>query len=360
MSYTKTLINEWNLYATNIEGMKVKSIHLGGGTPNYLSPESLDKLFSIILKNTTDDFRGSIEIDPRVCRDEHLSILRKWGFHRVSLGIQDMNLDVQKAINRIQPIKLIEDIVKKIRNYGFDSINFDLIYGLPKQNWDILKHSLSKTVELDIDTIALYSYAHVPWKAKNQNLINEHDLLTGKAKLDLYSNARKFLTDHDLTEIGMDHFCKKESVLDVAKKKNYLTRNFMGYTAAKAPVLIGLGASSISFSGKSFIQNTKDIKNYDTTINSGILSIESGHTMTTRDIETNALIQEIMCKEKWTSNIKIDSKVLKEMQEDHIIMQDNNNFKIGSEGRPFLRNIAMLYDYRLINRNDQNMFSRTI
>ena len=358
--YLENILKEWKFYKENIKDFKVKSVHLGGGTPNYLSPNSLDRLLSEVLKKTTIDFSSSIEIDPRVCTDEHLEVIKKHNIHRVSLGIQDMNTDVQQAINRIQPVELVEGIVKKLRQYNITSINFDLIYGLPKQNWQSLHKTIEKTIELGVDTIALYSYAHVPWKAKNQKLIKESELLQGFDKLELYIKASELLLSSGMIQIGMDHFCKVGSILDVAKKNNHLTRNFMGYTSAKAPVLIGLGASAISFSGTSFIQNQKNVKEYLEDLKSDKLPIETGHTMTDQDIEINELIQQIMCNENWNSPIPIDQDVLTQMIKDQLVIETDGHYSVLDKGRPFLRNIAMLYDYRLQNRSTSSLFSRTI
>lgn len=358
--YLATLFKEWQIYLDNIKDFKIKSIHLGGGTPNYLSPLSLDELLTLVLKHKADDFSGSIEIDPRVCTIDHLRVIQKHHIKRVSLGIQDMNGDVQQAINRIQPTQLIEKTVKNLRDFGITSINFDLIYGLPKQNWESLKHTIKKTLEMDIDTIALYSYAHVPWKVKNQKLIKEDDLLLGQEKLNLFIKSTDMLVQNGMIQIGMDHFCKRGSVLDLAKRENYLTRNFMGYTTAKAPVLIGLGASAISFSGISFIQNEKNVKNYTDQITLGELAIEDGHTMTSEDIVVNELIQQIMCNENWSSKLPIDLAKLDEMLADELITRKDDHYIVQDKGRPFLRNMAMLYDYRLQQRTNSGMFSRTI
>lgn len=358
--YLAALLSEWNLYLDKMKNFKVKSLHLGGGTPNYLSPESLDELLATVLKNKAADFSGSIEIDPRVYTTEHLEVIKKHDIHRVSLGIQDMNEDVQKAINRIQPYQLIVNTVRDLRKFGISSINFDLIYGLPKQTWSSLKNTIEKTLDLDVDTIALYSYAHLPAKIKNQKLIKEDELLVGREKLDLFINATELLLENNMIQIGMDHFCKVGSVLDVAKKNNYLTRNFMGYTTSKSPVLIGLGASAISFSGISFIQNEKNVKAYDLKLKNGILPIETGHTMTKQDVEVNELIQQIMCNENWSSSLPIDEDILKSMLADELITLKNDRYVVSDKGRPFLRNMAMLYDYRLQQRTSSGLFSRTI
>ena len=163
-----------------------------------------------------------------------------------------------------------------------------------------------------------------------------------------------------MIQIGMDHFCKEGSILDIAKQNNHLTRNFMGYTSSKAPVLLGLGASAISFSGTSFIQNQKDVKKYDVIINSNKLPIETGHTMSRQDIEVNELIQQIMCNENWNSEIPIKNEVITQMVEDKLLTKKGKHYTVLDKGRPFLRNMAMLYDYRLQNKSTTGIFSRTI
>lgn len=361
-SYLETLLKEWQLYINSFPQIKIKSLHLGGGTPNYFTPASLDKLFTVILKNQAEGFQGSIEIDPRVCMDEHLKVLNNWGFTRYSLGIQDLNPDIQKAINRVQPLSLVKSIVKKINHYAHDDINFDLIYGLPKQTWHDLKHSIEQTIALDITSIALYSYAHVPWKAKNQKLIKEDDLLKGYDKYELFLKARDLLLSCGYVQIGMDHFCKKGTNLEKAKSSGSLVRSFMGYTISKAPVLIGIGASSISFTGNSFAQNEKDLEKYKKVIDSGKLPIVNGHVLNEDDHRMNDLIQEIMCHEKWESFKlnKLQEESLDKMLNDGLIKKEKKHFHVTKKGIPFLRNIAMIFDKRLENNSNTNQFSQTV
>lgn len=358
--YLELLLKEWKLYQTKYPGMKINSIHLGGGTPNYLSPESLDTLLSKLLKSKTNSFSGSIEIDPRVCESSHMKTIQKHGITRVSLGIQDFELDVQKAINRVQPFALVSNIVNALRDHGMTEVNFDLIYGLPHQTKETIEKTIKRSLEIGVDSIALYSYAHVPWKAKNQKLIKEEDLLQGLDKLDLFLAAKDLLIKSGMVSIGMDHFAKKDSSLNLAKNENRLKRNFMGYTVNKAPTLLGLGASAISFSGESFIQNEKNVMGYGLKINNGQLPIETGHTMTGRDKEIDELIQQIMCNENWQSPTDVAPDMLNQMESDGLISRNNGRYHVEDIGRPFLRNMAMLYDYRLIQKKTQARFSRTI
>src|SRR5690606_12074272 len=208
---------EWNLYEKSIGPLKVNSLHLGGGTPTFLSPKNLKKLISALTKNKSDNFIGSIEVDPRTCTLDHLKTLKELGFQRISLGIQDFDQRVQKSINRYQPVSLVKSLVDHIRALDFESINFDLIYGLPNQTIESVQDTIKIVNELNPDLIAFYGYAHLPSKISNQKLIRSDELPTPELRQKLYETGKELLTSSGLVDIGMDHFAKETNYLCLAK-----------------------------------------------------------------------------------------------------------------------------------------------
>lgn len=350
--YIQSLINEWKFYTQNIDNIKLKSIHFGGGTPTFLPAEQLRELLSIFKPHLHDDFIGSIEIDPRTVNKEQIEVLREFGFHRASLGIQDFDRDVQTSINRIQSYELVEGVVKMLRESGFDSINFDLIYGLPKQSLQSVKRTIELVSKLSPDLLAFYSYAHLPDRIPNQKLIDESSLPTGNLKRELYEAGKKTLFECGYYEVGMDHFAKKTNYLYQAFDKKKLHRSFMGYTDAKSSTLIGLGATSISNTDYSFRQNSKDVKDYTEQMSKIRLpENQTSHELNPADQIINEVIQNLMC------NLQADiSKIesleiwkdiqlgLDEFSKDGLTNLENNVLHITETGRVFLRNICMIFD----------------
>lgn len=365
--YLNMVLKEWELYQKKL-GLtpKVNSLHFGGGTPTFLSPENLNRLMKTLLANKTSDFIGSIEIDPRTCTREHLDVLVENGIKRVSLGIQDFDSEVQKIINRTQPVKLVESLVNLIRDKGIKSINFDLIYGLPGQTIETITETIRHVKDMNPDLIAFYSYAHLPGKIKNQKLIPEDKLPSPELKRALYEEGKKLLHEAGYTDIGMDHFAKPHSYLYEAREENKLHRNFMGYVDKKSPILLGLGPTSISDSGPSFMQNAKDLKEYETLLSQDKLPIEKGHTHTKEDLLAGEIIMELMCKEK----ISIQGHILPYWEEiieelsafvdDGIIELQNDEIRVTDSGKPFVRNVAMTFDTYLRNESQKVRFSQTI
>lgn len=360
------MIKEWNFYKNNLDqDIKIHSLHFGGGTPTFLPPEELERLLATLVPHFMEHFIGAIEVDPRTCLDGHLEVLSKYGFKRISLGIQDFDPKVQSAINRIQTKEMVLELISKIRKSGFESINLDLIYGLPLQTIQSIEDTFKIVLEINPDQISFYSYAHLPERLKNQKLINESDLPEGNLKRALFEKGKELLVEQGYTDIGMDHFAKPESPLGKAKKAFRLKRNFMGYVDEKANILIGLGPSSISDSGLSFIQNEKDYKKYQNMIDESGLAISHGHTQTEKDLIASKLNQEIMCNGKidleLANSLNLDNKMeLDEYCSDQILIKDQNSYLVTKEGLPFVRNVAMSFDYRLKNKNQTQRFSQTI
>lgn len=365
--FVDLVLKEWDLYLKKLGfSPLINSIHFGGGTPTFLSSKNLERLLSNLLKNKSESFHGSIEIDPRTVKSDHMDVMKTYGITRVSLGIQDFDEKVQKAINRLQSFEMVKNVVDELRLRHFESINFDVIYGLPLQTPETIKRTFELVAELRPDMIAYYSYAHLPSKIKNQRLINEEDLPLNEEKRILYELGKKILLAAGYFDVGMDHFSLEDGFLYEAKKKGELTRNFMGYLDKKSNVLIGLGPTSISDSSMSFIQNEKTNQGYQEKIENGLLPISIGHTHSEEDKEAQRIILDLMCNEK--TNFKIDElnhqeKVLEElagMQKDGLVHFGGDQLEVLDDGKKFLRNVAMIFDHHLREKKEKAMFSQSI
>jgi len=367
-TYLFAVKKEWELYQKKTNSVvKVNSLHFGGGTPTFLSPKNLDNLITFLINSKADDFIGSIEIDPRTCRDDHLSVLKKHGFSRVSLGIQDFDPSVQSAINRHQTPDDIKTLVDKMRKLNFKSINFDLIYGLPKQTLQSINHTMNVVNSLKPELIAFYSYAHLPEKIKNQRLINNEDLPSAKLKHELFTLGSNILIKNGYHNIGMDHFGLQESYLYQAKIQKKLMRNFMGYTDKKSATMIGLGPTAISESVDGFAQNLKSVDQYLEKIKNNELPLDIGYLLTPEDRITKKVIQTIMCDYElnlaYLADFPFIHEIYSELEKMHvegIIELKNNFFLITKSGEPFVRNVASLFDHHLRSSINNAQFSKSI
>jgi len=247
---------------------RLSALHLGGGTPTFLTGEELEKLMEHVHQAFTfeDQAEISMEIDPRTLQNNKLETIQKLGFNRLSFGIQDFNHDIQKAINRLQPYDLVATVMADARRLCFNAINFDLIYGLPGQTTDNFKDTVDKVLTLSPDRIALYSYAHIPSVIPIQTHIKNEDLPSAEAKLDIFLNSRKTLLDNGYQAIAMDHFAKKTDSMAIAPQNGTLFRHFMGYTLKQSDDWIGIGVSAISFVENAYFQNQKDMDTYTSSI----------------------------------------------------------------------------------------------
>jgi oxygen-independent coproporphyrinogen-3 oxidase len=366
--FIQTLIMEWQLYCEKIGLIpKVNSLHFGGGTPTFLTPENLERLIQALTTNKKENFIGSIEIDPRNTTIEHLDCFKKNGIERISLGIQDFDSHVQVAINRHQPFSLVESLMMEMRKREFESINFDVIYGLPKQNAETIRETFRLIKKLRPDMIAFYSYAHLPERMKNQRLINDRDLPQAEKKQALYDLGKELLLADGYLDIGMDHFALPENFLYRAHAKELLHRNFMGYVDKKSPILLGLGPSSISDSSQSFIQNEKGLGEYEMKIKSGSLALAQGHTHDERDLNVQKIILNLMCRnETQLGDVSLIphwqeiSEDLMMMEEDGLLKIDRNSIKVLPVGKKFIRSIAMVFDFYFREKMPTERFSRTI
>jgi oxygen-independent coproporphyrinogen-3 oxidase len=366
-AYVDYLLKEWGHYQTAIPDIRLHSIHFGGGTPTFLKPQTLKRLLKVFTKDKLNNFIGSIEVDPRTCEPEHLNVLQEFGVKRISMGIQDFDPDVQAAINRHQSFELVKKIVNEVRARHFESINFDLIYGLPRQNWQTVSNTIYKVIELGPDLIAFYSYAHLPDRLKNQRLIKEAELPTGHEKRELYDKGKSLLLEHGYTEVGLDHFAKKDSYLAKAVAQKKLKRNFMGYTDTKTPNLIALGVSAISNTPQSFVQNEKDLKAYFAMLDDEKLPIVKGHVLTKSDRLIDEIIHQLMCNHEVKLPLLQQHPLwhdivleIHEMQKDGLVDIKENRLIMTPMGGPFLRNVAMVFDEYLRTAQSENRFSRTI
>jgi oxygen-independent coproporphyrinogen III oxidase len=367
-NYMSLVLKEWNLYQEKLGFTpKLNSLHFGGGTPTFLSPENLDKLIKTLATNKSETFVGSIEIDPRTCQAEHLKVLKRNNISRLSLGIQDFDPLVQKAIHRDQSPQMVEALVEKIRALRFESLNFDLIYGLPKQSLETISKTFEVVNRLKPDLIAFYSYAHLPDRIKNQKLIAEKDLPTAQKKRELYEHGKKLLVENGYIDVGIDHFALPTSFLYQAKLNHNLHRNFMGYVDKKSPILIGLGPTSISDSSLSFIQNVKDINEYQDRVLKGSIPIEKGHVHNQNDLIIQEVILDIMCQGKVAleqlkkiPHWNVIENELNHFIQDGILDCSNNQISVTDIGIGFVRNVAMCFDYHLREQAHATKFSQTI
>ena len=371
--YITTVLKEWQIYLDLMPTKPViKEIHLGGGTPTFFSPENLKFLLEGILNTSivAADHEFSLEGHPNNTTKEHLQVLYDLGFRRVSYGVQDYDLKVQKAINRIQPFENVKKATEEARQIGYTSISHGLIFGLPHQTLQGMIDTINKTKELNPDRISFYSYAHVPWiKGVGQRGFQEEDLPSAQLKRELYETGKKMFEDMGYYEIGMDHFALTQDSMYQSMINQSLHRNFMGYSSSKTQVMIGLGVSSISDSWYSFAQNEKTVEEYETSINKGELSVYRGHILSEEDLIIRRHILNLMCnlETSWEDdNMKFNGienvkSMLKGMEDDDLIIIKENGIVVKEAGRPYVRNVCMSLDLRMLqNQPETRIFSMTI
>lgn len=365
LPYLNSVIKEWEMYCQVLgEKPEIKEIHLGGGTPTFFSPENLEQLINGIVGETASTITCSFEGHPDNTTSRHLETLFKLGFKRLSLGIQDFDPKVQLMINRFQTTDQVAELTATARAIGYESINFDLIYGLPAQTINGLSDTITEVIKLKPDRIAFYSYAHVPWMKAGQRHYTEADIPKGNNKFALYQMGRNRLIAAGYEEIGMDHFALKTDLLFKASKNQELHRNFMGYTHQSTEILIGLGVSSISDCGTAFSQNAKTVEAYLDTIDKGFLSIEKGHILDEADLAIRNHILNLMCKHSTSFPDQIPAAIEQRLQpllNDGLVIVEGKEIKITALGNAFLRNICMAFDERLWQKQPQtSLFSTAV
>ena len=372
-SYVKKEIDLLRQYL--LPDRQVSQHHWGGGTPTHLNPDEINDLAGYI--NTSFSFKesseNSCEIDPRELTKAHLEALRNNGFNRISMGVQDFNEKVQKAVNRIQPEDITRQAVQWIRELEFQSLNLDLIYGLPFQTVEDFAVTVDKIMEISPDRLAVFNYAHVPWMKKHMALIHPEDIPAPEVKLEILKMTIEKLTSAGYEFIGMDHFAKPDDELSVAMREKKLYRNFQGYSTNAGADLYAMGITSISQLKNIYAQNYKTEKEYYTAIDNGILPTTKGYRLTEDDHIRREVIMKLMCNfeldfREIEKQFNIDFikyfawglRNLAEMQNEDLLEISNDGLKVKNMGRMLIRNIAMSFDGYIERKEDKAKYSRTV
>ncbi|MBC6674718.1 MULTISPECIES: oxygen-independent coproporphyrinogen III oxidase [Acinetobacter] len=371
--YIQAVLKEWSLYCDLLEDKpRIKEIHLGGGTPTFFSPVHLTQLIEGILAQAeiAEQYEFSFEGHPNNTTRAHLQALYDLGFRRVSYGVQDYNETVQKAIHRIQPFEHVEQVTQWAREIGYSSISHDLVFGLPFQNLDDVLNTIDQTNRLRPDRLAFYSYAHVPWiKGNGQRGFKDHDVPKDEVKRQCYEEGKNKLLAQGYHEIGMDHFALENDAMYQSFQAGTLHRNFMGYTASKTQVMIGLGISSISDSWYSFAQNEKKLEDYYARLENNELPVYRGHILSAEDLMIRRHILNLMCsfQTSWAeSEMQFPElaevlRQLEEMRDDGLLEIKPQSLRVTEQGKAFVRNICMAFDLHLKRRRPESrIFSMTI
>jgi oxygen-independent coproporphyrinogen III oxidase len=371
--YIEAIIREWHMYCELMEEVPViREIHLGGGTPTFFSPENLTWLINAILENSIIHAHAnfSLEGHPNNTTREHLEALYQLGFRRISYGVQDNDPVVQKTINRIQPFENVKKATETAREIGFQSINFDLIYGLPHQTLESIKKTVRECISLAPDRFAFYSYAHVPWTSRGQRLFDENDLPDAALKMALYQEGKKVFIENNYQHLGMDHFVLRDDELFHAWEQGTLHRNFMGYTAQYTDLQLGLGVSAIGDAVHAFAQNAKSLHEYYERIQKNELPVEKGYFLSQEDEEFRKYIQDISCRGVTYFNNRHQDQLkeftfpeLEKLEQDGLVHFDDKHVQVTGTGRSFIRNICRAFDLHLLMKNsdsDKQRYSKAI
>jgi len=369
-TYIDLLAKEWNLYLERVPKLRERpllGLHLGGGTPTFFSAENLERILRPVLAKTLVDrerFEASVEVHPGHTTREQLITLRRLGFTRISLGVQDFDPVVQKIVNRHQPYEVTKSITDIARELGYTSVNYDLIYGLPLQTRDRFGETVEKTIELEPDRIALYSFALVPWIKPAQRSYSDEDIPRAGEKRALYEMARERLENAGYVEIGMDHFALPHDGMARAQREGTLHRNFQGYTETRTRVLLGLGVSAISETPTCFHQNEKAFPVYERRVRQGEIPTLRGHLLSEEDQRLREQILRFMTRfEVDLDNEQSDEakEFLASLIDDGLVNVGDNKLVLTERGRPFLRNACMFFDYRLRRQQPQaRIFSQAL
>ncbi len=374
--YVESLIKEIKATAEMVHPeSNVYQLHFGGGTPTFLREKELVEL-TLALKqyfNFSPDAEISIEIDPRTVSKSQIQALAEVGFNRASLGIQDVNLEVQKAIHRIQTLDQNVHAVEWLREAGFESINIDLIYGLPKQTPSLFKNTLDTIEFLDPDRIAIYSYAHIPWIKPAQKLIKDEDLPEPASKLAMMRMALDYLQANGWEYIGMDHFAKPDDELAKARREGTLHRNFQGYSTMAGLDMLAFGMSGISQVGNVYLQRNRIVQAWTKGVQEFGSTYEKGYFLTHDDSIRKEVIMKIMCSGEVDFNylnerFHVESlqyfaeeiRDLKPFVNDGLVEFTEKGFRVTENGRLFVRNISMLFDVYLKQKEQELVYSKTI
>jgi len=374
--YIKYLKKEIDLTRTYLLiDRKVAQHHWGGGTPTHLNPDEINELAGYIKQSFkfTDNAEVSCEIDPRELTRPHLEALRNNGFNRISMGVQDFDEKVQKAVNRIQPEDITRQTVQWVRELGYQSINLDLIYGLPFQTVEGFAKTVDKIIDINPDRIAVFNYAHVPWMKKHMALIHPEDIPAAEIKLEILKMTIEKLINAGYDFIGMDHFAKPDDELSIAMREKKLYRNFQGYSTNAGADLYAMGITSISQLKNVYAQNYKTEKEYYSALDNETIPTAKGYQLTEDDHVRREVIMKLMCDfelnfKSIEDQFKINFKKyfawglnnLKEMETDDLVEISDGGLKVKNMGRMLIRNIAINFDGYIERKEDNAKYSRTV
>ena len=374
--YLHYLAKELALHSRHLGcGQAVSQLHLGGGTPTFMSDDELRQLMAMLRAHFAFVPGGeySVEVDPRTVDDKRLAVLAELGFNRLSFGVQDFDPAVQKAVHRIQPAEQVFKLVETSRRLGFESVNVDLIYGLPLQTSESFERTLAQINSLRPDRIALYAYAHLPERFKPQRRIHAEELPSGGQKVAMLSRSLEALTDAGYVYIGMDHFALPGDALAVAKRQGRLHRNFQGYSTQADCDLIALGVSSIGRMGATYSQNAKTMEEYCDLLDQGHFPVVRGLALTRDDLIRRSVIMALMCQGHlqfeainlaWLIDFKTifakELEQLQAMQEQGLVQLSDTGIQVTPMGWFFVRGVAMVFDRYVQADRHRTRFSKII
>jgi oxygen-independent coproporphyrinogen-3 oxidase len=374
--YLRYLSREAELHVAHLgAGHTVSQLHLGGGSPTFLADDELCSLMSMLRRSFSLAAGGeySIEIDPRTIDRGRLEVLAELGFTRLSFGVQDFDPAVQKAVHRIQPKEQVFEMMATARQLGFESVNVDLIYGLPQQTPESFSHTIEQVVALGPDRIALYAYAHLPERFKPQRRISNAELPQAPARVVMFLKSLSTLRAAGYVYIGMDHFALPDDCLAVAKRQGRLHRNFQGYSTQPDCDLVGLGVSAIGKIGATYSQNAKTLSEYYDHLDQGRLPVARGIALSRDDLVRKAAIMAIMCQGRlqyesielaylinFRSYFAPELRALAQLAEDGLVSLDEEGIQVTEQGWYFVRAVAMVFDRYLQTARDRATFSGII
>ena len=374
--YLRYLSREIDLHTAHCGvGQHVSQLHFGGGTPTFLTDDGLRELMGMLKRSFVLVPGGeySIEVDPRTVDEQRLALLAGLGFNRLSFGVQDFDPEVQKAVHRVQPAEKVFGLVESARKLGFESVNVDLIYGLPRQTPESFDRTLEQVAQLRPDRIALYAYAHLPERFKAQRRIITAELPMASAKVAMLARSIDAFMNAGYVYVGMDHFALPEDALAVAKRQGRLHRNFQGYSTQPDCDLIALGVSAIGRVGATYSQNVKTLDEYYDAINHGHLPVVRGLALTKDDLVRRAVIMALMCQgellfepleQSWLIDFRryfeAELSQLQEMEQQGLVTLSAEGISVTTMGWFFVRGVAMVFDKYLQADRNRARFSRII
>lgn len=375
-SYLRYLAREVALHTAVLgTSQPASQLHLGGGTPTFLSDDELRQLMAMLRRSfaVAPGAECSIEVDPRTVDGARLQVLADLGFNRISFGVQDFDPEVQQAVHRVQPYAQVAALVEEARRIGFDSVNVDLIYGLPRQTPESFSRTLKQVAQLRPDRIALYGYAHLPERFKPQRRIAELELPAGEAMVAMLSQALAAFLSAGYVYIGMDHFALPGDALAIAKRQGRLHRNFQGYSTLPECDLIGLGVSAIGKVGATYSQNAKTLEEYCDHLDQGRLPVARGLALSRDDLARRAVIMALMCQgqlqfeaieQAWLLDFShyfaAEMEQMRELERQGLVALDDGGIQVTAAGWFFVRAVAMQFDRYLQADRNRARFSRII